>query len=87
MVSREVKQAVISFQPISDRICSLRIRGKYRKTSILNVHMLTENKKLEVGNDYCEQRQEVLEKIPKYDIKIILGDFNGKWKERNYTKR
>ncbi|KAF2889375.1 hypothetical protein ILUMI_16797 [Ignelater luminosus] len=49
-------------------ICYLRLRGKYRKISIINGHAPTEEKEAEIKT----------EKIPKYDMKLVVGDLNAK---------
>lgn len=78
LVSSEINQAVIDWQPLSERACVIRLRGQYRKISIVNVHMPTEEKDLEIKSDSYEELGTIIEKIPKYDIKLIVGDFNAK---------
>lgn len=44
MVNKRIKTKTINFKPINERMCYLRIRGKYRKISLLNIHTPTEEK-------------------------------------------
>lgn len=59
----------MGFVPITDRMCRIRIRGRYQKIRLINIHAPTEDAALEV-------KEEELEKIPKHDKKIIIGDAN-----------
>lgn len=78
MVNDKFKQAVIEFEGSSDRFCRMRIKGKYRKINIINVHAPTEEKEEEVKDRFYEEVDESLNKLPKFDVKILLGDFNAK---------
>ena len=73
-----MKKLIVNFKPISERICYLRLRGKYRKISIVNGHAPTEHKDIEIKDKFYGKIEDVLEEIPKYDIKIVLGDLNAK---------
>jgi hypothetical protein len=55
---------LLDFKPISDRLCTLRIRGRCRNLSIINVH--------------APSLEELLNSMLKHDIKIVNGDFNAK---------
>ena len=35
---------ILHFEPVNDRLCWIRVRGKYRNYSIINVHAPTEDK-------------------------------------------
>lgn len=78
IIGEKLKASVIDFKPISERICSIRIRGKYRKISVLCVHGPTEDKDEDEKDCFYEELQKQLHKIPRYDIKLIMGDSNAK---------
>lgn len=78
LLNKELRRMVVEFKAVSDRICWIRLRGKYRKITIINCHAPAEDKDMEVKNDFYEQIREIMDQLPKYDIKIILGDFNAK---------
>lgn len=78
MIHKSLRQTVLKFDPISDRICKLRLRGKYRKISIVNVHAPTNDKTDEIKEKFYENLREIISSIPKYDIKLVIGDFNAK---------
>lgn len=73
MVKKEIRDSVVDFVPISDRKCKLRVRGKYRKISIINVHAPTKKEEEEKDKDsFYEQVAGALAKIPRYDVKILI---------------
>lgn len=78
MVHKKVSTTIIEFKPISERICRLRLKGKYRKISIINVHAPTNEKKDEIKDQFYEEIGKVVNALPRYDVKIVLGDFNAK---------
>ncbi|PNF29447.1 hypothetical protein B7P43_G04559 [Cryptotermes secundus] len=73
------------FKPISERICTLRIRTKFFNMTLMNVHALTEEKEEEVKDYFYQQMEETYDSIPSNDTKVILGDLNAKiGKEKEY---
>jgi hypothetical protein len=52
-------------------------RGCWCHISILNVHALTEDK-VGVKGSFYEELKGVFDKFTKYNVKILLGDFNAK---------
>jgi hypothetical protein len=40
----ELMGSILGFQPFNERICKIRIKGKYQNISIVNVHAPTEDK-------------------------------------------
>ncbi|XP_072401712.1 uncharacterized protein [Diabrotica undecimpunctata] len=76
IVSERISCVITDFQAISERLCYLTLRGKYRKIS--NAHAPIEEKDMEIKNKFYEQFGEPIEKVPKYDIKIIVEDMNVK---------
>jgi exonuclease III len=69
---------ILGFEPISDRICKLRVKGKFYNITLINVYAPTEDKKEEMKEQFCEELQRTQDRVPKHDIIIILGDTNAK---------
>ncbi|XP_023312234.1 craniofacial development protein 2-like [Anoplophora glabripennis] len=78
LVTKKLKSEIVEFLPISNRLCKLRIRSKYRKISIINVHCPTEEKEEEEKEEFYERIEGVYNKIPRYDVKMVIGDFHAK---------
>uniref|UniRef100_A0A1B0CNV0 Reverse transcriptase domain-containing protein n=1 Tax=Lutzomyia longipalpis TaxID=7200 RepID=A0A1B0CNV0_LUTLO len=78
LVSRKVKPAVIGFKPISERLCTLRVRGKFQNISLINVHAPTEDSSESEKDNLYDLVEQALNACPRYDVKIVLGDMNAK---------
>lgn len=78
IVGSRLKNKVMDFKPISERICSIRIKGNKRNISIMNIHAPTEEKDEEEKDLFYEMLDNEYEKLPIYDIKIVMGDCNAK---------
>ena len=55
----------------------LRLKGKFFNYSLINGHTPTEESEDEQKEDFYETLENVYDKCPKNDIKILLGDFNA----------
>jgi hypothetical protein len=54
------------------------LRGFWCNIIVLNVHTPTEEKGDHSKDSFYEELQRVFDHSPKYYMKILLGDFNGK---------
>lgn len=77
-VSERMRHAVIKFTPVSDRMCTLRLRGRYQKINIINIHAPTEEKQIDHKEEFYEALNREYKKVLKYDLKMIIGDCNAK---------
>ena len=55
-----------------------RFQSKFQKVTIIQCYAPTNAADQEVKEDYYEQLQSVLDRTPKRDITIVMGDFNAK---------
>lgn len=78
LVAGKALGAVIGFNPIDERMCTLRVKGKFFNITLINCHAPTEEKDDDIKNAFYEKLQKVFERSPKRDVKIVLGDFNAK---------
>lgn len=72
------KTAIVEFKPITERMCYLRLRGKYQKMVFMNIHAPTEEAGMEQKEAFYNKLDTEYEKLPRYDLKVILGDANAK---------
>jgi exonuclease III len=85
LAKKEVVKNIIGFEPINERICKLRLKGKYYNIKIINIHAPTEEKDEDTKERFYAELQQIKEKVPKHDLLIILGDYNAKFgRERAY---
>jgi exonuclease III len=73
-----MKKSFLSFEPLSDRLCKLRLRGKFRNITIISAYAPTEDSPDAIKDEFYHQLSQECEKAHKYDILILLGDFNAK---------
>ena len=77
MLTAKVAQTVISWEPVSDRIITVRLQARYFNVSLIQVYAPTNTASDEDKDLFYEQVQNVLDAIPGHDMKILLGDFNA----------
>lgn len=78
LIKNNLKEVIVDYKVVNSRISYLRIKGKYRKISLINVHSPTEETETEKKERFYEDLDDVLSKLPKFDVKIIFGDLNAK---------
>jgi hypothetical protein len=84
-IHKKYKSLIMDFNPVNERRCSLRMKGKFFNTTLICAHAPTE-KDHEQKDTFYDKLERLYMKSPKHDIKIVLGDFNGKvGKEQDVT--
>ena len=78
LVNKEISSSVMSCQPISSRIITMRLRASPLNVSIIQAYAPTSDSSDEAIEDFYSQLQEVLAKVPKKDFLIVQGDWNAK---------
>ena len=76
-VKKKYQNTVIDFEPYNERLCKLRIQSKYNKLTLINTYAPTEEKSTEMKEQFYEDLQNLIKKVPKSDTVIVLGDFNA----------
>ena len=76
LVKKGTLQYIIDFSPINERICSLRVKGKYNNITLINAYAPTEEKDILMKEQFYDNLQKTFEKVAKSDTIITLGDFN-----------
>jgi exonuclease III len=44
MVKKRIEKNIMCFTPINERICTIRLKGKFHNIALINVHVPTEEK-------------------------------------------
>jgi len=71
---KKMQNYVIGFEQYNECLCKLRIKGKYNNIMLINVRAPTEDHTEETKEQFYDNLQYLLDKTPKSDIIIILGD-------------
>jgi hypothetical protein len=70
--------AVKRVEFVSDRMSYIALRYHCFHITVLNVRVLTEDKTHDVKDSLYKELECVFDKLSKYHMKILLGDFNIK---------
>ena len=78
VIRNSFRERVIDWKPINERMCYLRIRGLFYNFSLICVYAPTEVAEEIDKDQFYQQLDKLADGLPRYDAKIILGDFNAK---------
>ena len=78
LISKESKYSLLEWDAVSSRIITARFKSSARNITVINAYAPTNLATPEVKDEFYEQLQSVLNKIPRRDIKVLLGDLNAK---------
>ncbi|XP_058828450.1 craniofacial development protein 2-like [Topomyia yanbarensis] len=78
LLSAHAYTALIKWEPINERIIVARFRTRVRNRTIIQCYAPTDAAEMQEKENFYSQLNAVVDKIPKGDIKIYMGDFNAK---------
>ncbi|XP_052080696.1 craniofacial development protein 2-like [Mytilus californianus] len=83
MLSNTSKKSLMEWEPVSERMMWVRLKAKCQNITIIQCYAPTNDAEEDVKECFNEQLQHVWDKIPKRDIKIVMGDMNAKIGKEN----
>jgi exonuclease III len=87
LLMKKIQKYIIKFELHNEHLHKLRIKGKYNNITLINAYAPTEDKTEEIKEQFYDNLQSMVDKVPKSDLIIILGDVNAKLgKEPAYQK-
>ena len=78
LLSPQAHAALMRWEPVNERIIVARFRTRVRSLTMIQCYAPTDAADLQVKESFYSQLNSVVEKVPKGDIQIHLGDFNAK---------
>lgn len=80
MLSKQWNDAILSFNPINDRIMLIKLNTKPVRLNVVQIYAPTSTSKDEVIENFYKCLEDNIKKIPTRELTIIQGDFNAKIK-------
>jgi len=78
MCDRTSANAIMGYDTVSDRILSVRFRGNKVNITIIQVYAPTSIATEEEHESFYNELQGIIDKTPKGDVRMVIGDFNAK---------
>jgi hypothetical protein len=76
-VHKRIISAIKRVQFVNDRMPYIILRGRWFHISVLKVYAPREDKIDDVKESFYMELERMFDKFHKYDMKILLGDFNA----------
>ncbi|XP_058456420.1 uncharacterized protein LOC131433832 [Malaya genurostris] len=77
IVMGDMQRRVIGWWPIDERMCRLRIKGRFFNFSIINVHSPHSGSTDDDKDTFYAQLERYYDCCPSHDVKIIIKDLNA----------
>jgi exonuclease III len=84
-VHNRIISVVIRVEFVSDRMYII-LKGRWYNIIVLNVHAPTEDKDDVIKDKFYEELEQVFGQLPRYHMKILMGNFNAKVGRGNIFK-
>ena len=76
--SKQKANTLLEWEPISDRIMKALFNSKHCKLTVILCYAPTNESDKEDKEDWYEQLQQAVAKVPQHDILLIIGNMNAK---------
>ena len=77
ILNKAMSGAVIAWEPVNDRIITVRLQTRLMKVTLVQVYAPTNASDDEEKDSFYELLQDVLDATPEHDMKMVMGDFNA----------
>jgi len=77
LINKNIRGALLEWNPVSERIITARIQTKLRKISIVQCYAPTENNELVEKEAFYSLLDKTLLDIQRSDIIVMMGNFNA----------
>jgi hypothetical protein len=74
------------FEPVSDRMCKIRFKRHFRNVTLISACAPRDDSQEENMHAFYNHLHRECSKIPKYDMLLILGDFNTQIATETFLK-
>jgi hypothetical protein len=67
IINTKMRKSFLSFERLSDRLCKLRLRGKFRNITLISTYAPTEDSPDAIKDEFYDQLSQECEKAHKYE--------------------
>ena len=78
IMDKTAKKSFLGWEPINHRIIRARFYSRFAKTTIIQCYAPTDPSEDEEKDLFYSQLQEQIDRTPRHDILIVMGDLNAK---------
>ena len=78
IMNRESANTLIEWEPINERLIKARFNSKYCKLTIIQCYAPTNDSEDDMEEEWYDQLQAAVSKVPQDDVLLIMGDMNAK---------
>ncbi|KAL8605837.1 hypothetical protein ACOMHN_051446 [Nucella lapillus] len=86
LMTPETTRALLSWEPVSPRLLTARYNSKSRKVTIIQCYAPTNVANADDKEEFYDHLQATIDRAPKRDLKIVMGDMNAKVGANNSDK-
>jgi exonuclease III len=86
IIDKKIRKSLLDYEAVSYRICKIRLKGRFRNVTLVSVHTPAEERNGEEKEEFYDILGRTCEIAPKYDIFILVGDFNARIGKEDFMK-
>ena len=86
IMNRESANTLMEWEPINERLIKARFNSKYCKLTIIQCYAPANDSEDDMKEEWYDQLQAAVSKVPQHDVLLIMGDMNAKTGSDNTDK-
>jgi exonuclease III len=86
MVNKAMKRSLLGFETRNNRMCKIRLKGSFGNITVTAAYAPTNDKDDQGKERFYENLEEVCNRMPRYDMVMIMGDFNAQISNKEYMQ-
>lgn len=79
VIAEHLVESLIAFEPVSERLCYIRLKGRWYNQSFISVYAPTKD-------EFYVELERIIARIPKQNMLVICGNFNAKIGKEDFLK-
>lgn len=84
---RGQRDSMLGWNPINNRLCTIRLKGKFRNISLISAYAPTEDHPDEEKDNFHDILARECGTLLKYDAVVLLGDFKVTIRKEGFARQ